>query len=116
MIKLTGNLHADFDKVFEEYTKLRDRILGYQERIKSLQTALNASEKSKQKQKDDYEAKIAEKDTVIKGLTNRLAHMAAVADHDGTNTGTPTSQTPINKKKVIPNSRRNSGKKDRKTT
>lgn len=111
MIKLTGNLHADFDKVFEEYTKLRDRILGYQERIKSLQTALNASEKSKQKQKDDYEAKIAEKDTVIKELTNRLAHMAAVADHDGTNTGTPTSQTPINKKKVIPNSRRNSGKK-----
>lgn len=111
MIKLTGNLHADFDKVFEEYTKLRDRILGYQERIKSLQTALNASEKSKQKQKDDYEAKIAEKDTVIKELTNRLAHMAAVAGHDGTNTGTPTSQTPINKKKVIPNSRRNSGKK-----
>lgn len=111
MIKPTGNLHADFDKVFEEYTKLRDRILGYQERIKSLQTALNASEKSKQKQKDDYEAKIAEKDTVIKELTNRLAHMAAVADHDGTNTGTPTSQTPINKKKVIPNSRRNSGKK-----
>lgn len=43
MIKLTGNLHADFDKVFEEYTKLRDRILGYQERIKSLQTALNLS-------------------------------------------------------------------------
>lgn len=37
--------------------------------------------------------------------------MAAVAGHDGTNTGTPTSQTPINKKKVIPNSRRNSGKK-----
>ena len=110
MIKLTGNLHADFDKVFEEYTKLRDRILGYQERMKSLQTSLKASEKSKQKQKDDYEAKIAEKDAIIKELTNRLAHMAAVADHDGTNTGTPTSQTPINKKKVIPNSRRNSGK------
>ena len=65
MIKLTGNLHADFDKVFEEYTKLRDRILGYQERMKSLQTSLKASEKSKQKQKDDYEAKIAEKERSI---------------------------------------------------
>lgn len=30
---------------------------------------------------------------------------------DGTNAGIPTSQTPINKKKVIPNSRKNSGGK-----
>ena len=111
MIRLTGNLHADFDRVFEEYTKLRDRILGYQERVKSLQASLRASEKSKQEQKDDYEARIAEKDAVIKELTNRLAHMAAVAGHDGTNTGIPTSQTPVNKKKVIPNSRRSSGRK-----
>ena len=111
MIRLTGNLHADFDRVFEEYTKLRDRILGYQERVKSLQASLKASERSKQEQKDDYEARIAEKDAVIKELTNRLAHMAAVAGHDGTNTGIPTSQTPVNKKKVIPNSRRSSGRK-----
>jgi len=25
MIKLSGNLHADFDKVFEAYTKQKDR-------------------------------------------------------------------------------------------
>ena len=31
--------------------------------------------------------------------------------HDGTNTGTPTSQTPIDRKKVIPNSRRGTGRK-----
>jgi len=111
MIKLSGNLHADFDKVFEAYTKQKDRILTYQERIKSLQSSLKASEKSKQKQKDEYESKISEKDAIIKELSNKLAHMTAVADHDGTNTGIPTSQTPIKKKKVIPNSRRNNGNK-----
>jgi len=99
MIKLSGNLHADFDKVFEAYTKQKDRILTYQERIKSLQSSLKASEKSKQKQKDEYESKISEKDAIIKELSNKLAHMTAVADHDGTNTGIPTSQTPIKKRK-----------------
>ena len=51
MIRLTGNLHADFDRVFEEYTKLRDRILGYQERVKSLQASLKASENQSRSRK-----------------------------------------------------------------
>lgn len=110
-MRLTGNLHADFDRLSEEYTRQKDRILGYQERVKSLQDSLRSAEKSKQRQKEAYEAKIAEKDAVIKELTNRLAHLAAVAGHDGTNTGTPTSQTPAGKRKVIPNSRRGGGRK-----
>ena len=58
----------------------------------------------------DYEKQLSEKDAVIKELTNKLAHAEALLNHDGSNTGTPTSQTPINKNKIIPNSRRSSGK------
>ena len=48
---------------------------------------------------------------IIKTLTNRLEHELALKEHDGTNTGIPTSQTPIGKRKVIPNSRVSTGKK-----
>lgn len=58
-----------------------------------------------------YEGQLAEKDAIIKELQNRLAHAEALLNRDGSNTGTPTSQTPANKNKVIPNSRRSSGRK-----
>ncbi len=57
-----------------------------------------------------YEEQLAEKDAVIRELTNRLAHTEALLNHDGSNTGTPTSQTPIDKNKISPNSRRSLGK------
>ncbi len=52
-----------------------------------------------------------EKAAVIKELKNRLEHELAIKGHDGTNTGTPTSQTPLHQKKIIPNSRRSTRKK-----
>lgn len=59
------------------------------------------------KEKDE---KIAEKDAIIQELTVKLAHAEALLNRDGTNTGTPTSQTPRGKKKRIPNTRTPSGK------
>ena len=110
-MKLTGDIRCDFEKVTAENVRLKDRILGYQETISSLRSSLKAARKSKDLQRADYEELLAQKDAVIKELENRLAHELALKGHDGTNTGTPTSQTPIGKKKVIPNSRRNTGKK-----
>ncbi len=88
----------------------KDRILGYQERNRELSKALKTAREAKKKQKEEYDSVIAEKDAIIKALTNEVAHLKAIAGHDGTNTGVPTSATPIGKKKVIPNSRRSSGK------
>lgn len=59
----------------------------------------------------DYEGQLAEKDAIIRELQNRLAHAQALLNRDGSNTGTPTSQTPADKKKVIPNSRRSLGRR-----
>lgn len=46
----------------------------------------------------------------IDALKDALLKEKAKANNDGTNSGTPTSQTPYNKKKVIPNSREKSDK------
>lgn len=110
MIKFTGNLRLDFEKAAAEITKLKDRILGYQEQIASLQASVRNLRRSKERDKKQYAESLAGKDAVIRELQNRLAHAEALLNHDGSNTGTPTSQTPINKNKVIPNSRRNTGK------
>lgn len=106
----SNSKRVDIERMSAEIIALKDRILGYQETIKCLQGSLKSAESSKEKQKNTYETMIAEKDAIIKELTNKIAHMAAIADHDGTNTGISTAGTPINKKKVIPNTRRGSNK------
>ena len=110
MIKFSGDLRRDFDKATAEISKLNDRILGYQEQITGLRETEKRLRKANASQKEKYEEALNEKDAVIRELQNRLAHAEALLGHDGTNTGTPTAQTPANKDKVIPNSRRNTGK------
>lgn len=110
MIKFTGDLRCDFEKATAEIVKLKDRILGYQQQISSLRSSVKNLEKSKEADNKQFKETLDEKDAIIKELQNRLAHAQALLNHDGSNTGTPTSQTPIYKNKVIPNSRRSSGK------
>lgn len=47
----------------------------------------------------------------ISALEEEILRLHSLANNDGTNSGLPTSQMPINKKKVIPNSRVKTGKK-----
>lgn len=106
----SSSKNVSLERMSAEIIELKDRIQDYQERCHDLNNALRRSEKSKEKMKLDYQEQLAEKDAIIKELENRLAHELVLKGHDGTNTGIPTSQTPIGKKKVIPNSRRSSGK------
>lgn len=48
---------------------------------------------------------------IIDEKDKEIARLKALLNIDGTNAGIPTSQTPINKKKIIPNSRTKSNKK-----
>ena len=91
---------AELDRKDQEIQKLQDKNWEL----------LKASDDRAASIIEDYEGQLAEKDAVIRELTNRLAHAGALLNHDGSNTGTPTSQTPINKNKIIPNSRRSSGR------
>lgn len=51
-----------------------------------------------------------EKDGMIEALKEEVCKLRARLDHDGTTNGIPTSQTPADKKKVIPNTREKSGR------
>ena len=81
------------------------RILNTQCRKLELYTENLEAENEKQK------ATIDEKEKQIASLEREVARLQALLGIDGTNSGTPTSQTPIGKKKVIPNSREKSDKK-----
>lgn len=60
---------------------------------------------------EKYEGQLYEKDCVIRELKNRLAHAEALLGQDGSNTGLPTSKTPPDRKKRIPNARTKTGRK-----
>ncbi len=44
-------------------------------------------------------------------LENQVLHLKSVLNNDSTNSGIPTSKTPLNKNKKIPNSRKKSDRK-----
>jgi len=102
------SIYKKFEKISAENLGLKDRILGYQEKIHDLR---RSQKKALKELKDFYDEQIAKKDAIIKALSDKYAHSVAVASHDGTNTGISTAATPIGKKKVIPNLRKRSGKK-----
>lgn len=61
--------------------------------------------------REKLEVELAEKTTEIETLKKEILRLSGLLSIDGTNSGLPTSKTPISKKKVIPNSRKKSGKK-----
>lgn len=111
MFKPSGDLRRDYERLSGEYVKQRDRILSYQEQIASLKRSNMSYEKALAKEKECHKEDVAQKDAIIRALTNKVARLETLANRDGTNTGIPTSQTAIDKKKRIPNSRRSTGKK-----
>jgi len=98
---------TNYNKYFEkDYEKLQQRyettssdykILKYEYQL--LQSRYN----TKEKQLNIAVNELKEKD-------KEIARLNALLNADGSNSGIPTSLTPINKKKIIPNSRVKSGK------
>lgn len=59
----------------------------------------------------EREQKIREYEAQIEALKREVSRLHGIIAQDGTNSGTPTSKTPMNKEKVIPNTREKTGKK-----
>lgn len=57
-----------------------------------------------------YTKMIDDKDKIINEKDKEIVRLKALLNMDGTNAGIPTSQTPLNKKKVIPNTREKTDK------
>ncbi len=79
MIKFTGNLRLDFEKATAEITKLKDRILGYQEQIASLQASARNLRRSKECDKKQYAESLVGAANPFCGIVNSIA-MHRVAD------------------------------------
>lgn len=109
-IDVVDTPRRQYEKVSAENIALKDKLQDCQEEIKALNSALKRAKEAKAKQKEEYEAKLAELAAIIEKLKNELAHEKALNSNDGTNAGIPTSQTPPGKKKVVPNTRRSTGK------
>jgi len=103
-----ASIYARFDKISAENLELKDRIIGYQDKIHDIR---RDHKKTLKEMKDFYDGQIAEKDAIIEALSDKYAQCVAAAAHDGTNTGIPTAATPLGKKKHIPNLRESSGRK-----
>ena len=90
----------DYQQIKYEYQLLKKRYKNKEEQLK----------KSEETAKAKYQPIIDKKDEEINELKKEVERLKGLLNTDGTNSGIPTSQTPINKKKVIPNTRVKSGK------
>ena len=111
-------IYKDYEKLQEKYDQQCEinKQLKYeyqlsQKKLKTrdaqLQKAINDFELNAQAK---YQPLLDEKDKVIEEKDREIARLKALLNIDGTNAGIPTSKTPINKKKVIPNTRVKTGK------
>lgn len=109
----------DYQKLLEKYDKKSEKYkqLKYEYQLvsnqlktrdKQLEIAINDFENNA---REKYQPIIDEKDKIIEEKDKEIARLKALLNIDGTNAGIPTSQTPINKKKIIPNTRVKSDKK-----
>ena len=112
--KYTNNLYKDYKLVVIEREKLEkeNKYLLLSKKI--------AQDEQRRLQKivDKMEEHEKELENIIKSLKadnndlrKELEKLKIIQNIDGTNSGIPTSQTPINKKKIIPNFAKNTGGK-----
>jgi len=107
-----------FNGLYKDYEKLQNKYDKKCEELKLMTLRATLAEDNERRLERIVEKKkfeVIEKDAIIEQLQRELDRLKARENLDGTNSGIPTSQTPINKKKVIPNFAKNTGgKKGRK--
>lgn len=100
-----------YDLKSEEYKQLKYEYQLLDKKLKTknkqLEIAMNNFELNA---KMKYQPLLDEKDKQIEEKDKEIARLKALLNLDGTNAGIPTSQTPISKKKIIPNTRVKSDK------
>ncbi len=101
-----------YDKKSEEYKQLKYEYQLLQARYNTKEKQLNIKiENIETSTKEKYQKIIAQKDIELGEKDKEIARLKALLNIDGTNAGIPTSMTPLNKKKIVPNTRTKSDKK-----
>ena len=112
MYTVIVNNHKIYRKLLEKYDKQSEEYKQLKYEYQLLQSKYNTKEKQLNVKIIDIENSVKEKFAkIIDEKDKEMARLKALLNIDGTNAGIPTSQTPINKQKIIPNSRTKSNKK-----
>ena len=100
------------ERLSRENASLKEQLAAMKRRADSLARTVSNLQKEREEARKKFEDELAKKDATISGLKKELEKAKAIQNHDSTNTGTPTSRTPIGKDKVISNnnSRQKSGR------
>lgn len=114
-----SNKNMDFFELYCEEVKKNEKLMKenkqLKQQIKSLTNELNylrqhMDEIIERKVNEAVKAVTHEFEDKVITLENQVQHLKSVLNNDSTNSGIPTSKTPLNKNKKIPNSRVKSGK------
>lgn len=102
------------NQIYREYERLQNKYDTKCKEYKLMELrALVAEDNEARLQNivDKKEEIVAELEKANEELRREIERLKARENNDGTNSGIPTSQTPISKKKVIPNFAKNTGGK-----
>lgn len=101
----------DYQKLLEKYDIKSEQYKQLKYEYQLLQAKYNTKEKQLNIVIQNFEDNATRKyQPLLDEKDKEIARLKALLNIDGTNAGIPTSQTPIGKKKVIPNTRVSSGK------
>lgn len=100
-------LYKDYEAVLLGKEKAEKEVAHLNRQCKKLELHVEKLEKESNRK----DAVISQQTEKIDELEKRIAHLEALLGTDSTNSGLPSSKTPIGKKKPIPNSREKSGKR-----
>ena len=102
------------NSLYKDYEALlikSDKLSKENSDLRYYQKLLKAQVKKLKRNKIKNQQELKNKDEIIKEKDYEIARLKALLNIDGTNSSVPTSKTPINKKKVIPNTREKTEKK-----
>lgn len=104
MINANKNLYKDY----EELLIKSDKVSKENRRLIYINTLLVNQIKTLEKNQQQNKEELSSKEQLLQEKDYEIARLRARLNMDGTNHGIPTSQTPIYKTKVIPNTREKS--------
>lgn len=106
--------YRDYEKLQEKNEQLLEKNRSMSKENKRWQRLYEVARKEKERAQAEKERLQAEKEELKaqnEALKKEIARLNGILNLDGTNSGTPTSKTPLHKKKVVPNSREKTGRK-----
>ena len=117
--KYENFFEKDYQKLLEKYDKKSEENKQLKYEYQLLQSKLNtrdnqlkiAIDNFEENAKAKYQPLLDAKDKMIIEKDEEIKRLKSLLNIDGTNAGIPTSMTPLNKKKVIPNTRVKTNKK-----